>query len=367
MKRIVLCLLTLIFVFLSVDYVSANSECSVFLRVSSDQVQKGEELNLGLYINSASDINIATFRIKVYFDETKLKFRGIEAKNNINTSEFKYYEENNTVTLIYLESGEGINIKSGEESGILDFKFKVLDTASAGTLEFSAKIDGIGDNNVNEIFCSDISPINFNILDPVYSSCRLKSLEVSSGTLVPEFDPYITEYNLSVPYDVKSIEVYATPQDSSDSVRVNRKTLGSGGSYTDINVTVTSQDKKTKLVYKITVYRGAKDSSSSSNTSNTSRTSKTSQSIGSGKSGASSPSNSSGNTSRKTNSLQKSVGSEGTYTDGNGAENSILLKNNTFLSFIFGTLISAVAGIIIYIIYKYRHGPKGKHEVEQQV
>ena len=130
--------------------------------------------------------------------------------------------------------------------------------------------------------------------------------------------------------------------------------MGGGGSYTDINVTVTSQDKKTKLVYKITTYRGLKDSSSSS----TSKSSTTKSSSAS-KSDTSSKSNSSG----KTNSSQKPEGSEDLYEDKVGEANSILVKDNVFSSFMYGTLISAVAGIIIYIIYRYRNGPKGKHEI----
>lgn len=358
MKKILLILLALVFVLSVTVPAFANSECNTFLEISKGQAQKGEEISLRMYMNSLTDISVATFRVKLYFDSAKLKFKGIESEENIDASEFKYYEENNTVTLIYLESSGGIDIKSGKNVGILDFKFKVLDNASTGQTDFSAKIDGIGDNDVNEIFCSGVNTVNLNILDPIYSSCRLKSLEVSDGILVPGFDPYITEYNLSVPYDIKSIEVYASPQDSSDNIKVNRKTLGSGGSCTDINVTVTSQDKKTSLVYKINTYRGLKESSSSSISS----TSKTSTA---GTKGTSNASNSSGSNLSKANGSQKSVGSEKLYSNTNGEPSSILVKNNTFLTFVFGTLISAAVGIIIYIIYRYKNVPKGKHEFEK--
>ena len=67
----------------------------------------------------------------------------------------------------------------------------------------------------------------------------------------------------------------------------------------------------------------------------------------------------------KANGSQKSIGSEKLYSNTNGEPSSILVKNNTFLTFVFGTLISAVVGIIIYIIYRYKNVPKGKHEFEK--
>lgn len=379
MRRLINILLFLMVAFVSIISAKANSECDVYLKLSNEQIQQGENVTLSLFVKSETDIDIATFGLKIYFDETKLDFKKLEAKSNIDNSEFKYSVKNGVLTVIYLKSNEGIDINANTDFEIVDFVFNVLDTSTIGTTEFNADISGIGDNDINEIFCSGISPVSFSIFCPEISNCRLKNLKVSEGTLVPDFDPYITEYTLSVPYEVKSIEVFATPQDESDTVKVNRKTLGKAGSYTDINVTVTSADKTKNVVYKINTYRGLKESSSSnsdSSTSNTSKASTTSNkssiSSKSSKSSTSSKTASSTATGSKTSSSSSKTNNTGNtvsnssdvggYYDKCDAEtNSILVRKNSFSSFIFGILISGVCGIIIYIVYKYEFKAKKKY------
>lgn len=344
-------LLFLMVAFVSIISAKANSECDVYLKLSNEQIQQGENVTLSLFVKSETDIDIATFGLKIYFDETKLDFKKLEAKSNIDNSEFKYSVKNGVLTVIYLKSNEGIDINANTDFEIVDFVFNVLDTSTIGTTEFNADISGIGDNDINEIFCSGISPVSFSISCPEISNCRLKNLKVSEGTLVPDFDPYITEYTLSVPYEVKSIEVFATPQDESDTVKVNRKTLGKAGSYTDINVTVTSADKTKNVVYKINTYRGIKESSSSSTSSKTSSSTAT----GSKTSSSSSKTNNTGNT------VSNSSDVGGYYDECDAETNSILVRKNSFSSFIFGVLISGVCGIIIYIVYKYEFKAKKKY------
>lgn len=366
-------LLFLMVAFVSIISAKANSECDVYLNLSNEQIQQGENVTLSLFVKSKTDIDIATFGLKIYFDEIKLDFKKLEAKSNIDNSEFKYSVKNGVLTVIYLKSNEGIDINANNDFEIVDFVFNVLDTSTIGTTEFNADISGIGDNDINEIFCSGISPVSFSISCPEISNCRLKNLKVSEGTLVPDFDPYITDYTLSVPYEVKSIEVFATPQDESDTVKVNRKTLGKAGSYTDINVTVTSEDKTKNVVYKINTYRGLKESSSSSN-SNTSKAStasnKSSTSSKSSKSSISSKtasstgsktSSSSSKTSNTGNTVSNSSDVGGYYDECAAETNSILVRKNSFSSFIFGILISGVCGIIIYIVYKYEFKAKKKY------
>lgn len=337
------------FVFTSIIPAKA-SECDLFLRLPNEQIQQGENVTLSLFVKPKSDIDIATFGLKIYFDETKLSFKKLEAKSNIDSSEFKYSVKNGVLTVIYLKSHGGIDVSANTDLEIVDFVFNVLDTSTIGTTEFNADISGIGDNNINEISCNGIAPIYFNISYPEISSCRLKSLKVSEGTLVPDFDPYITEYTLSVPYEVKSIEVFATAQNESDKIKVNRKTLGKAGSDTDINVTVTSEDKTKTLVYKINTYRGLKESSSSGSSSSTS-----SKSSASSKASSTTSINNSGSKTSNVGNTTSNLSDTGSCYDICDAEtNSILIKKNSFSSFMFGILISGVCGIIIYILYRYK-------------
>ena len=87
---------------------------------------------------------------------------------------------------------------------------------------------------------------------------RLLSLLPETGQLVPEFEPGILEYSLTVPYEVAAMTFSAQPAEGA-SCRVNRKNLGAGGSATLFLLTVTAEDGESKRVYQVTVHRQEKE------------------------------------------------------------------------------------------------------------
>ena len=87
---------------------------------------------------------------------------------------------------------------------------------------------------------------------------RLLSLLPETGQLVPEFEPGILEYSLTVPYEVTAMTFSAQPAEGA-SCRVNRKNLGAGGSATLFLLTVTAEDGESKRVYQVTVHRQEKE------------------------------------------------------------------------------------------------------------
>ena len=87
---------------------------------------------------------------------------------------------------------------------------------------------------------------------------RLLSLVPENGTLTPAFSPDVFEYSLTVPYEVTTMAFEGEPVEGA-TYRVNRKNLGSGGSYTLFEITVTAEDEETKNVYQVTVHRQEKE------------------------------------------------------------------------------------------------------------
>lgn len=365
MKKLLVCILILVINFIPATNVNAENDCNVYMKLSEEKIMPGEDLVANLFVKANVSINIAAFRIKVYYDNSKIEFKGVEPGINTDSSEFKYYDKNNLLTLLYLESTGGVNLESGDEFKFVGFKFKVLDDSELGSTKLDIDLDDMINYDLKQISKNKINPISFEIFVPEPSKCRLSNLEVSSGMLVPNFDPSITDYKLSVPYEDKSVEVYATPENDTDTVKVNRKTLGGAGSNTDVKVTVTSSDGKNKLIYKINVYRGLKESSvqssesskKNSSTSSKSGVSKNSSENSSKKNLSSSSSGSSSKSASKTSDGIKSVSSGSTYATSesysdNGEENSILLKKDEFRPFIFGIILSGIACVVIYFVYK---------------
>ena len=90
------------------------------------------------------------------------------------------------------------------------------------------------------------------------SDASLLSLTPASGTLTPAFDPDIYQYSLTVPFEVTTMTFTAEVPEGA-TYRVNRKNLGSGGSDTDFEITVTAADGETRQVYTVTVHRSEKE------------------------------------------------------------------------------------------------------------
>lgn len=80
---------------------------------------------------------------------------------------------------------------------------------------------------------------------------NLKSLTVENYKLEPEFDPEVTEYNLTVGTDVEKLEVSAIPQDENSKVEITGNTDLLLGENT-INIKITAEDETVKI-YKINV------------------------------------------------------------------------------------------------------------------
>ncbi len=92
-----------------------------------------------------------------------------------------------------------------------------------------------------------------SVLPPLSQNNYLSSLNVSGGTLSPAFDSSVTNYSVSVPFEVSSLQISATSADSSSTVSVYSPQLAPG-EVTAASVTVTAQSGASR-VYTISVSR----------------------------------------------------------------------------------------------------------------
>jgi hypothetical protein len=88
---------------------------------------------------------------------------------------------------------------------------------------------------------------------PLRGENHLQSLKISDGALSPAFSPSIQNYTANVSYHVGSVDVTAIAQDAYADIEIQNPELKLGG-VTDITVTVTAQDGRTR-VYTISVTR----------------------------------------------------------------------------------------------------------------
>lgn len=346
-----LLLILITFSFININVYSASGTLDVSVKPTNTDIRRGESFSYEVFLKNTEPQNIATYRLKLYFDTSKVECKGLEMGPDTEKSQFRYYIKDNLITIIYLSAYCPYILSQNNNTPMFYIKFNALKNAEFGESIFTSEIDGMANDDVKPIRLNSISTTPINITpDPVYD-CTLKSLELSDAEISPEFSSSITQYNAEVPASVNSVEVFASANDENASVKVNRKTLGKAGSTTNINVTVTGADKKSKLIYVISVKRSDKDSDTSSSSSKSSKTSGSSKNSSSSKSSTSNKTSSTKSSPK--NSGQTISSSNPNYITKNITNESsdLSLKDNNMPAFILG-IASITLPIVGYFIYK---------------
>ncbi len=256
LKRRKLAIIACFFLFLS--------SCSIFRFASAAEVNismtcdnatpvSGEEFVVSVVLVPDKNVNIAAYRIKINFDSSKLAYKGLYS--DINNDDFKSYANGKLLTVLYVTTEQGFNVNAGQQKVLLELNFKVLSSCEVGETEISATVDGLCDYDAKEISIVGIEPLNITVTQTGEANCDLASLTTDGYKITPAFSADVTHYTVEVPYSKSTIEFAATPLDEAASVKANRKTLKSAGTNTDVNLTVSSPDKKSKKVYTVTVNR----------------------------------------------------------------------------------------------------------------
>lgn len=238
--------------------------CSIFRFASAVEVNismtcdnatpvSGEEFVVSVVLVPDENVNIAAYRIKMNFDSTKLAYKGLYS--DINNDDFKSYANGDLLTILYVTTEQGFNVGTGQQKVLLELNFKVLSSCDVGETEISAQVDGLCDYDANEPSIVGVEPLTVTVTQTGEANCDLAALSTEGYQITPAFSSDVTHYTVEVPYSKSTIEFAATPLDEAASVKANRKTLKSAGTNTDVNLTVSSPDKKSKKVYTVTVSR----------------------------------------------------------------------------------------------------------------
>jgi len=147
----------------------------------------------------------------------------------------------------------GKGTKDGEHKMVYALSFS---TSKPG--EFTVNIDTceVYDENGAAITISHVgsSKITVTGTETPSGSAVLSSLEVSPGTLIPDFSPEITSYSVTVGLSVDHLTINALPGDSNSTVSVvNNENLKDGEN--DVIIYVQSSDGQLQNEYHITVLK----------------------------------------------------------------------------------------------------------------
>ena len=138
---------------------------------------------------------------------------------------------------------------------------------SATAEDSGAKISGTGskslnygDNKINVVVTAPSGDkktytITVTREDNRSKNNNLSSIKLSTGTLSPSFSSGRTTYNVSVPFEVSSIKVEATAEDSKSKVVVSGGSSLKAGKVTNVTIKVTAENGSVKT-YTVKVTRG---------------------------------------------------------------------------------------------------------------
>ena len=236
------------------DFNTGQNNLDFSLESSCTNPVVGEKFSIDLNVVPTESTNIAVFRLKLSFDQNRLKYTGIYS--SYGKDNFKVNLNGNNLTIIFLTDDKGIEIAKNVKDTLIEINFKVLNNSNLGTASFNSKIDGVANYDVERLSLKSNelnTSINIEAMPEV--NCDLRYLFAENYTLEPKFSSKITQYYVTVPSNKDSLYVSALPEDDDAKVDINRTSLNGEGKVTDIKITVIGQDNKSRKIYKIRVNR----------------------------------------------------------------------------------------------------------------
>lgn len=228
-------ILLLLFIF-NLKLKAENNNMNFAINKDSIEVEDVFEIDI-----SKDGLYVAAGTLWIYFDNDKLECLSSK-DNNINII------DNKIIFTWVSDSGRNKNI-----SNLINLKFKAK---KEGTASFNI-ISEIFDENVNKI---DIKQLNKEVLissktkekqDTENSkSVNLNIMRLDKEGIIPDFDPNITEYYLTVDNLVEELNVTAIPESSKAKVTIEgNESLKKG--INKISITVNNNEKN--KIYNINV------------------------------------------------------------------------------------------------------------------
>ncbi len=360
LKYFLILLFTIFLSFLSFD-VFAQTESNINFDISCSHVNIRSRDKISVYISASSEesLNLPSCKIHLCFDSDKLNFKQISRKNGVKPSNIKIDRSNNNIDITYAPNRYG-NIQLNESlTDLFEIRFEVKSDLGSGDVTVACKIDLIESNE-----CIDLEKIALNIQSSLAEDiCQLKSLVPSAGQLSPDFNPKIYEYSLDVDCDEKWLDVEALPINDDLTIKINRRKLCAAGKSVNINVTVSSQKPRAKMIYTIQVNRAETPEVVKNRREKSVKNSKNTLSLE--RKNAKEKKNKSKKRSKNGNifALNEDESDEEIMIDNeksevSGESKSIAIKNNNFKIYLYsilGLAILVVVGYYIFIKIKKRH------------
>ena len=222
--------------------------------LSVEEGRPGTQVEARFFYNGTLS-GVAALRIRLEYDPEVLRFQEVQYGDQLEKGEAATKNEDGVLSTVVTLPGEETSLDIGD---LLVCSFLVRGDAPLEKTLLRASVFQVVDGNSEPVQEGMETELALQVLPPPSTDARLLSLVPETGQLTPAFHPEVLEYRLSVPFEVTSMTFAAQPAEGA-SCRVNRESLGTGGSDTLFRITVTAEDGETQRVYQVTVHRQEKE------------------------------------------------------------------------------------------------------------
>ena len=233
----------------------ARAAGGFFVSLSKEEGGAGEMIGLTVsYDGSLGEIG--AFHARILFDPRAAEYRSVSKSAALSDAYTVTQTADGVIDLVYVQKGQETPVSEAGE--LFTCRFKIADDVYGVDTQFHCSLRQIV--SPDGVDLGDLeNTLNFSISPAPSEEATLLSLIPSAGELIPDFSPNQFDYSLSVPFEVTSLTFTAEAAEGAE-WKVNRKSLGAGGSDTQFVLTVTAEDGKTQAVYRVTAHREEKGS-----------------------------------------------------------------------------------------------------------
>ena len=201
-----------------------------------DTVRAGDTFTVTFY--AGGDVTAANGT--VVFDDSQLTLQGYTP-----TMGGTWASEFSGNTFLFYDNSLENPLGSGK--ALFKATFRVNENLAPGTT-VSITATGVTLSNQHGDLYSGSVQWSKDVAEPLSDNADLATLTVSNATITPAFDPAVTEYRTSVPYETSKLQISATAAHSGAKVTVGETYLAANAT-TDVTVTVTAENGTTKTYH----------------------------------------------------------------------------------------------------------------------
>jgi hypothetical protein len=285
---------------------SAADASPVFsLSVDKSTASQGDTVTVTFAVKNNTNMPVTSFSGRITYNKNYYQYMYFDYISSMNgtvqSDNSSDYITNNSVKFVFSDPSKKLIPNNGATISFFKVVFQVLDNAPVGNPYFGGFIDDCYGTNEsdNDIAYTNLTPVvqksitiktttttratttttrttttktttttttkattSTNAIIAPAKSANLQSLQISPGTLQPEFNPNNVAYSVTVPYEVEEMRIFAVSADNAAFVVGNgTKPLAVGVNIFTITVTATDGTQKE---YGLVVTREAQPESSSS-------------------------------------------------------------------------------------------------------